>query len=74
MLEVFKNTLPNILYWVLFPIDDLRVAVETVKRIPTKEKIDRQLSGQSGTATPFIKVSGLTVKIGWMRKLITLPQ
>ena len=41
ILEVFKNTLPTKLYWVLFPIDDLRQAVETVERILTKEKIDR---------------------------------
>ena len=40
ILEVFKNTLPTKLYWVLFPIDDLRQAVETAKRILTKEKID----------------------------------
>ena len=36
-LEVLKNTLPNRLYWILFPIDDLRLAVETGKRILTKE-------------------------------------
>ena len=24
VLEVFKNTVPNRLYWVLFPIDNLR--------------------------------------------------
>ena len=29
ILEVFKNTLPMKLYWVLFPIMDLRQAVET---------------------------------------------
>ena len=45
ILEVFKNTLPNRLSWVLFPIDNLRLAVETVKRILTKEKIDGQLLG-----------------------------
>ena len=28
VLEVFKNTLPIILYWILFPIEDLRQAVE----------------------------------------------
>ena len=56
ILEVFKNTLPNRLYWVLLPIDDLRLAVETTKRILTKEKIDRQLSGQSGTTMQFMKV------------------
>ena len=45
ILEVFKNTIPNRLYWILFPIDNLRVAVETAKRMLTKEKIDRQMSG-----------------------------
>ena len=49
MLEVFKNTLPMRLYWVLFHIEDLRLAVETVKRILTKEKEDRQLAGQSSS-------------------------
>ena len=39
ILEVFKNTLPIKLYWILFPIEDLRQAVETAKRILTKEKI-----------------------------------
>ena len=46
ILEVFKNTIPNRLYWILFPIDNLRVAVETAKRELTKEKIHRQMSGQ----------------------------
>ena len=45
MLEVFKNTLPSKLYWVLFPIEDLRVVVDTAKRMLTKEKIDKQLAG-----------------------------
>ena len=40
ILEVFKNTLPTKLYWILFPIEDLRQAVETAKRILTKEKLD----------------------------------
>ena len=47
ILEVFKNTLPTKLYWVLFPIENLRQAVETAKRILTKEKLDRQLTGQT---------------------------
>ena len=42
VLEVFKNTLPTRLYWVLFPIEDLRLAVETAKRILTTEKFDRK--------------------------------
>ena len=36
----FKNTLPTRLYWVHFPIEDLRQALGTGKRILTKEKID----------------------------------
>ena len=44
ILEVFKNTLPTKLYWILFPIEDLRQAVETAKRILTNEKIDNQLT------------------------------
>ena len=55
ILEVFKNALPTKLYWVLFPIEDLRQVVETAKRILTKEKIDRQLTGQSSSA-PFMSV------------------
>ena len=55
VLEVFKNTVPNRLYWVLFSIDNLHDAVETAKRFLTKEKIDRQMTGQS--STPFIKLT-----------------
>ena len=43
------------MYCILFSIEDLRQAVETAKRILTKEKIDRQLSGQSST-TPFMHI------------------
>ena len=55
ILEVFKNTLPTRLYWVHFPIVYLGQAVETAKRILTKEKIDRQLAGQS-SSTPFMNI------------------
>ena len=55
ILEVFKNTLPTKLYWILFPIEDIRQAVETAKRILTKEKIDKQLSRQS-SSTPFMNI------------------
>ena len=55
ILEVLINTLPTKLYWVLFPIMDLRQAVEMVKRILTKEKIDRQLAGQTAS-TPFMNI------------------
>ena len=54
-LEVFKNTVPNRIYWVLFPIDNLCEAVETAKRFLTREKIDRQMTRQS--STPFMKLS-----------------
>ena len=50
ILEVFKNTLPTKLYWILFPIEDLREAVDTAKRILTKEKLDKQLTGQTSTS------------------------
>ena len=56
ILEVLKNTILNRLYWILFPINNLRVAVETANRVLTKEKIDRHMSGQSST-TPFMKAS-----------------
>ena len=39
ILEVFKNTLPTKLYWILFPIEDLKQAVEMAKRILTKETL-----------------------------------
>ena len=51
VLEVFKNTLPTKLYWILFPIEDPRQAVETAKRILTKEKLDKQLTDQTSTSS-----------------------
>ena len=50
-----QNTLPTKLYWVLFPIENLRQVVETAKRILTKEKLDRQLTGQTSTS-PFMNI------------------
>ena len=55
ILEFFKNTLLTKLYWVLFPIMNLRQAVEMAKRILTKEKIDRQLAGNT-SLTPFMSL------------------
>ena len=55
ILEVFRNTLPTKLYWILFPIEDLRQAVDMAKRILTKEKLDKQLTGQTPTS-PFMSV------------------
>ena len=53
--------MPTKLYWILFPIDDLRQAVETAKRILTKEKLDKQLTGQS-SASPFMNIRDVTEK------------
>ena len=39
----------------LFPIADLKQVVETAKRILNKEKIDRQLAGQT-SSNPFMSV------------------
>ena len=39
----------------LFPIEDLRQAVETANRILTKEKLDKQLTGQT-SASPFMSI------------------
>ena len=55
ILEAFKNTLPTKLYWILFPKEDLRQAVEMVKRILTKEKLYKQLAGQASTS-PFMSI------------------
>ena len=65
VLEVFKNMLHTGLYWVLFPIEDLRQAVETAKRILTKEKIDRKLADQS-SSTPCMNIKG-----GYISKKVT---
>ena len=56
ILELFKNTLPSKLYYLLYHIDNLNVMIETAKWILTKEKIDKQKTGQS-SATPFMKAS-----------------
>ena len=51
ILELFKNTLPSKLYWILFPINNLRDAVDAMKRVSMKEKLNKQLSGQAGATT-----------------------
>ena len=56
ILELFKNTLPSRLYYFCYQVDNLNAVIETAKRILTKEKIDKQKTGQS-SATPFIKAS-----------------
>ena len=52
---MLKNILPTKLYWILFLIEDISQAVETAKRILTKEKLDRQLTRQS-SSTPFMSI------------------
>ena len=59
ILDIFKNTLLTKLYWILFPIEDLTQAVDTAKRILTKEKLDKQLTGQTPTS-PFLSVRDRT--------------
>ena len=53
------------MYWILFPIEDLRQAVETAKRILTKEKLNKQLTGQTSTS-PFTNVrDGMERKVSF---------
>ena len=60
-LELFKNTLPSKFYWILSSINNLRHAVDATKRVLTKEKLDKQLSGQATTSTLFMKVADVSV-------------
>ena len=53
-LEVFENTLPLHIHCIILPIENLRRAVETARRILTTEELDRQLTGQSTGAPPFL--------------------
>ena len=55
ILELFKNTLPSRLYYMLYQIDDLRVVVETAKRLLTKEQMDKK-AGQATTSS-FMQIS-----------------
>ena len=65
ILEVFKNALPTKLYWILFPIEDLRQAVDTAKRILTKEKLDKQLAGQTSTNLLMNVIDGTEKKMSF---------
>ena len=62
-LEVFKNALTTKLYLILFPIEDLRQTVETAKRILTKEKLDKQLTGQTSTSASMNSRDGTNRKV-----------
>ena len=55
ILENFKNTLPYRLYLTLINVSNLRDAIDLDKRVLTKEKLHRQLTGQS--STPFMRVT-----------------
>ena len=55
ILENFKNTLLYRLYFILINVNNLRDANNLAKRVLTKEKLDRQLTGQS--STPFMKAT-----------------
>ena len=56
ILELLKNSLPSKLYWILFPINNLRDVVDDAKRVLTKEKLDKHFSGQTVNSTPFMKM------------------
>ena len=55
ILENFKNTLPYRLYSTLINVNNLRDTIDLAKQVLTKEKLDRQLTGQS--STPFMKAT-----------------
>ena len=51
------------LYWILFPMDDLRQVVETTERILTKEKLDKQLTGLASTSLFMSIREGVSRKV-----------
>ena len=55
ILEIFKNILPCRLYLTLINVNNLRDTIDLAKRVLTKEKLDRQLTGQS--STQFMKAT-----------------
>ena len=70
ILELFKNTLPSKLYWILFPINNLREAVDTTKRVLNKEKLGKQLMGQASNTPPFMKLRYHTARSESVNKTI----
>ena len=56
ILELFKNTLPSRLYYMVYNINNLKEAVETAKCMLMKEQIDGHKSEQA-TSSPFMKVN-----------------
>ena len=55
ILENLKNTLLYQLYSTLINVNNLRDAIDLTKRVLTKEKLDRQLTGQS--SIPFMRMT-----------------
>ena len=55
ILETFKNTLPYQLYSALINVNNLRYAIDLAKRVLMKDKLGRQLTGQSSTL--FMRVT-----------------
>ena len=55
ILENFKNTLLYRLYSTLINVHNLRHTINVAKRVLTKDKLDRQLTGQS--SAPFMKAT-----------------
>ena len=55
ILELFKNTLPSRLYYMLYHIDNLREAIEMAKRVLAKEQMDKR-TGQS-SASLFMQIN-----------------
>ena len=49
LLENFKNTLPYRLYSTLINVNNHRDAIDLAKRVLTKKKLDKHLTGQSST-------------------------
>ena len=56
ILQLFKNTLPSRLYYMVYNINNLREAVETAKHMITKKEIDGCKSGEAAPS-PFMKVN-----------------
>ena len=56
ILELFENTLPSKLYYMVYHINNLREAVETAKHMLSKEQIDKQKTGKP-SVSPFMKVN-----------------
>ena len=71
ILELFKNTLPSKLYWILFQINNLREAVDTAKGVLHKEKLDKQLTGQASSTSPLMKMRDTTYS---GQKVLMKPQ